>query len=79
MLDHVGVAERRQISHLAKDIESHRREAMGMRRALRQALGTPPNSRDLDTVFEPHARGSILVDAVFDVNFLDPGLNNTRS
>jgi hypothetical protein len=44
-------------------------EAMGMRKALRSALGTPPNSRDLDKVFEPHARGSILVAAVFDAFF----------
>src|SRR5882762_4475696 len=39
-------------------------DAMGMRKALRSALGTPPNSRDLDHVNEPHVRGSILVAAV---------------
>ena len=44
-------------------------EAMGMRKALRSALGTPPNSNLLDTVFEPHARGAILVAAVFDAFF----------
>lgn len=44
-------------------------EAMGMRKALRSALGTPPNTKLLDEVFEPHARGSILVAAVFDAFF----------
>ncbi len=43
--------------------------AMGMRGALRSALGTPPNTKDLETVFEPHLRGSILVAAVFDAFF----------
>jgi hypothetical protein len=44
-------------------------EAMGMRKALRSALGTPPNSKDLEKYFEPHKRGSILVAAVFDAFF----------
>jgi hypothetical protein len=44
-------------------------EAMGMRSALRQALGTPPNSRDLAVTAEPHSRGAILVAAVFDAFF----------
>ncbi len=44
-------------------------DAMGMRKALRSALGTPPNSRLLDKLSEPHARGSILVAAVFDAFF----------
>jgi hypothetical protein len=44
-------------------------EAMGMRKALRSALGTPPNSNDLEKYFEPHKRGSILVAAVFDAFF----------
>lgn len=44
-------------------------EAMGMRKALRSALGTPPGSKDLKTYFEPHMRGSILVAAVFDAFF----------
>jgi hypothetical protein len=44
-------------------------DAMGMRKALRSALGTPPNSRDLEKLSEPHARGSILVAAVFDAFF----------
>jgi hypothetical protein len=42
---------------------------MGMRAALRQALGTRPNTHDLDRFTEPHARGSILVAAVFDAYF----------
>ena len=44
-------------------------EAMGMRAALRQALGTQPNSKDLEKLFEPHDRGAILVAAVFDAFF----------
>ncbi len=44
-------------------------EAMGMRSALRSALGTPPNSKALEKTFEPHLRGSILVAAIFDAYF----------
>jgi hypothetical protein len=44
-------------------------DAMGMRAALRSALGTPPNSDALAKLVEPHARGSILVAAVFDAYF----------
>lgn len=44
-------------------------EAMGTRKALRQALGTEPNSTALQTLVEPHDRGSILVAAVFDAFF----------
>jgi hypothetical protein len=44
-------------------------EAMGNRRALRNALGTPPDARILDNTFEPHERGAILVAAVFDAFF----------
>ena len=44
-------------------------EAMGMRAALRQALGTKPDSKDLQNLFEPHDRGAILVAAVFDAFF----------
>lgn len=44
-------------------------EAMGTRRALRSALGTPPVAGALDTTQEPHARGAILVAAVFDAFF----------
>jgi hypothetical protein len=44
-------------------------EAMGPRKALRAALGTPPESLDIDVVTEPHVRGSILVAAIFDAFF----------
>jgi hypothetical protein len=44
-------------------------EALGMRAALRGALGTAPGSRALETTSEPHERGSILVAAVFDAFF----------
>ena len=44
-------------------------EATGKNRALRSALGTKPNSDDIHKFMEPHARGSILVAAVFDAYF----------
>ncbi len=44
-------------------------EAMGMRAALRGALGTPRDPQALGRLFEPHQRGSILVAAVFDAFF----------
>ena len=44
-------------------------EAMGMRSALRGALGKPPDPRALETTSEPHERGAILVAAVFDAFF----------
>jgi hypothetical protein len=44
-------------------------EASGMRGGLRSALGTRPNSNDINTKTEPHDRGSILVAAVFDAYF----------
>jgi hypothetical protein len=52
-------------------------EAMGRRAALRQALGTPPNSDALQKLFEPHDRGAILVAAVFDA-FFSVYLRRTR-
>lgn len=44
-------------------------EARGTGRALRSALGTPPDPNKLKTEFEPHERGAILVSAVFDAYF----------
>ncbi len=44
-------------------------EAMGNRRALRSALGTPPDPRVLEKTSESHERGAILVAAVFDAFF----------
>jgi len=44
-------------------------EASGLRGGLRSALGTPPNSDDINVKIEPHDRGSILVAAVFDAYF----------
>ncbi len=44
-------------------------EAMGQRAALRAALGTKPNSKDIENLTEPHERGAILVAAVFDAYF----------
>ncbi len=44
-------------------------DAMGRRAALRTALGSKPNSADIDRLFEAHDRGAILVAAVFDAFF----------
>ncbi len=44
-------------------------EAMGLRAALRSALGTHPDPAELERRFEPHERGAILVAAVFDAFF----------
>ncbi len=44
-------------------------QASSLHGGLRSALGTPPNSDDIKTKTEPHARGSILVAAVFDAFF----------
>jgi hypothetical protein len=41
----------------------------GPRAALRSAIGTPPNSKALESISEPHERGAILVSAVFDAYF----------
>ncbi|HLI96116.1 MAG TPA: hypothetical protein VKT72_08525 [Candidatus Baltobacteraceae bacterium] len=44
-------------------------QVSGMREGLRSAIGTPPKPADILTKTEPHARGSILVAAVFDAYF----------
>jgi len=44
-------------------------DGIGLHGPLRSAIGTPPNSRALETMTEPHDRGSILVAAVFDAFF----------
>lgn len=44
-------------------------EAMGQRAGLRAALGTKPNSKDIENLTLPHERGAILVAAVFDAFF----------
>ncbi len=44
-------------------------EASGMSRGLRQMLGIPPNSKDINVLTEAHDRGAILVAAVFDAYF----------
>jgi hypothetical protein len=59
------IAERNPLIGLANQFG----EASGMHSSLRSALGTPPNSRDIEKVTEPHSRGSILVAAVFDAYF----------
>ncbi len=43
--------------------------AMGNRKALREAIGTPANPEDMTRVTEPHARGALFVAAVFDAFF----------
>jgi hypothetical protein len=44
-------------------------ESTGRGRALRDALGEPPDPSRLANVLEPHARGSIFVAAIFDAYF----------
>jgi hypothetical protein len=44
-------------------------EALGTRAALRSALGTPRDPEALGRLTEPHARGAVLVAAVFDAFF----------
>jgi hypothetical protein len=44
-------------------------EASGIRSGLRSALDTPASAADIRKKTEPHARGSILVSAVFDAFF----------
>jgi hypothetical protein len=41
-------------------------EGTGRGRALRSALGTPPDPSALAAIFEPHLRGAVLVAGVFD-------------
>ncbi|GIJ74605.1 hypothetical protein [Virgisporangium ochraceum] len=41
-------------------------EGSGMGRALRSAIGEPPDPALINRTFEPHRRGSILVAAIFD-------------
>ncbi len=60
--------EKRQPNPLV-DLAEQFGDAIGYRKALRSALGTPPESSRLNSVFEPHERGSILVAAVFDAFF----------
>src|SRR5260370_42240913 len=42
---------------------------MGTRKALREALGTEPDPKLMQTAIEPHNRGAILVAAVFEAFF----------
>lgn len=44
-------------------------DATGMRAALRNALGSRPNTNDYHSTTEPHHQGSILVAAIFDAFF----------
>jgi hypothetical protein len=44
-------------------------EAIGMRAALRSALGSSPDPAELPRRTEPHERGAILVAAIFDAFF----------
>ena len=60
-----GLAEDNPLIGLANQFG----QASGMHGSLRSALGTPPNSKAIETETEPHARGSILVAAVFDAFF----------
>ena len=50
------------MANLAKQLG----QAIGQRGALRSAIGTPPSRDEYAEAQEPHARGSVLVAAVFD-------------
>ena len=60
------IARRNPLIELAKQFG----EASGMNKGLRSALGTPPDPKAMEKAGdEPHARGSLLVAAVFDAYF----------
>jgi hypothetical protein len=59
------VAGSNPLVHLAQQFG----EATGLGKGLRSALATPPNSNDIQTKFECHERGAILVAAIFDAYF----------
>jgi hypothetical protein len=59
------IAQRNPLVELAQQFG----EATARGKGLRSALDTPPNVMDIQKVFEPHARGAILVAAVFDAYF----------
>jgi hypothetical protein len=44
-------------------------DGIGLHGPLRSAIGTPPDPKTLETMTEPHERGSILVAAIFDAFF----------
>ncbi len=44
-------------------------DAIGRGRGLRSMIGSLPNSNDIGTIVEPHARGAILMAAIFDAFF----------
>jgi hypothetical protein len=44
-------------------------EALGLGNALRDVLNTPPGAQRLDEIEEPHARGAVLIAAIFDAFF----------
>ena len=65
----VIVGEIRQVNPLVQ-LALQFGEARGGGHGLRTALGTKPNSDDINTrIDDPHFRGSILVSAVFDAYF----------
>lgn len=53
-------------ANLLADLARQFGEATGKRGALRSAIGQAPDPTALQTTLEPHARGAILVAAVFD-------------
>jgi hypothetical protein len=55
-----------QISGLLAKLAHQFGRAIGRAEALRSAIGKPPDPQALENTFEPHARGAILVAAVFD-------------
>jgi hypothetical protein len=64
----VTTAEQRDVNPLIS-LALQFGSATGRGRALRSAIGSKPNRKDIRTILEPHQRGAILVAAVFDAYF----------
>lgn len=60
-----GAIERNPLVDLALQFG----ESLGTRRALRSAIAQEPNTRDILKLDQPHARGGILVAALFEAFF----------
>jgi hypothetical protein len=65
-----------EVAELLGSLAKEFGQAIGHRKALRVAIGTPPKRTDYDSSTEAHARGAVLVSAVFDA-FLKIYANDT--
>jgi hypothetical protein len=53
-------------ANLLGDLAREFGQAIGHRKALREAIGTTPKRSDYESNLEPHAHGAVLVSAVFE-------------